>query len=86
MKNEETAPIKWNKETKNDSDYSNLVLRKSYQKNTANWKNLNTQLEEGKILIRPTTKLIAQILGISARQVTYYQTTARKLGIDISKV
>lgn len=78
--------IEWNKETKNDSDYSNLVLRKSYQKNTANWKNLNTQLEEGKILIRPTTKLIAQILGISARQVTYYQTTARKLGIDISKV
>jgi len=68
------------------SDYEIMTLDKKYKKNTSRWTNLNHQLEEGKVVVRPTTKLIAKVLGISTRQVTYYQTTARKLGIDLSKV
>ena len=78
--------MEWNNCIKNDADYCNLVLKKSYKKNTTNWYIYNSQLRQGKILVRPTTKLIAMVLGLSTRQVTYYQTTARKLGIDISKV
>lgn len=78
--------IKWNELNSSEPQYENLKLNRKYEKNTRSWKNLNHQLEEGKILIRPTTKLIAKVLGISSRQVTYYQTTARKLGIKIDKV
>lgn len=78
--------IEWNEFNNETSEYTNLKLKKQYNKNTKSWNNLNHQLEEGKIMIRPTTKLIAQVMGISTRQVTYYQSTARKLGIDISKV
>ncbi len=78
--------MEWNESNTVDPEYENLSLNKKYQKNTKNWNNLNHQLEEGKIHIRPTTKLIAKILGMSPRQVTYYQTTARKLGIYITKV
>ena len=67
-------------------EYENISLNRKYQKNTKNWSTLNHQLEEGKIHIRPTTKLIAKILGLSPRQVTYYQSTARKLGITLNKV
>lgn len=80
------SQMEWNENNTAEPDYENLKLNKKYQKNTRNWKNLNRQLEEGKIHIRPTTKLIAKILGMSPRQVTYYQTTARKLGIYITKV
>ncbi|MBO4638287.1 MAG: hypothetical protein J5710_00865 [Treponema sp.] len=78
--------IKWNELNSSEPQYENLKLNRKYEKNTRSWKTLNHQLEEGKILIRPTTKLIAKVLGISSRQVTYYQTTARKLGIKIDKV
>lgn len=77
--------IEWNN-LNNSEPYENLKLNRSYEKNTKSWSTLNHQLEEGKIHIRPTTKLIAKVLGISSRQVTYYQTTARKLGINIHKV
>ena len=75
--------IAWNDLNYSESEYENYKLNRKYEKNTRNWTLLNHQLEEGKILIRPTTKLIAKVLGISSRQVTYYQTTARKLGINI---
>lgn len=78
--------ITWNELNCAEPQYENYVLNKKYEKNTKSWKNLNHQLEDGKILIRPTTKLIAKVLGMSSRQVTYYQTTARKLGINICKV
>ena len=80
------SQMEWNENNTINPEYENISLNKKYQKNTKNWSTLNHQLEEGKIHIRPTTKLIAKILGISPRQVTYYQTTARKLGISISKV
>ena len=78
--------IKWNDMNFAEPEYENYKLNRKYEKNTKNWSTLNHQLEEGKIHIRPTTKLIAKILGISPRQVTYYQSTARKLGINICKV
>ena len=78
--------MEWNENNTIEPEYENLTLKRKYQKNTRNWSTLNHQLEEGKIHIRPTTKLIAKILGMSPRQVTYYQTTARKLGITINKV
>ncbi len=80
------SQMEWNENNTAEPEYENFSLNKKYQKNTRNWTNLNHQLEEGKIHIRPTTKLIAKILGMSPRQVTYYQTTARKLGIYITKV
>ena len=78
--------IRWNDLNFAEPEYENFKLNRKYEKSTKNWSTLNHQLEEGKINIRPTTKLIAKILGISPRQVTYYQTTARRLGIKISKV
>ena len=78
--------IEWNELNIPEPEYENSRLTKKYEKNTKNWTTLNHQLEEGKIHIRPTTKLIAKILGISPRQVTYYQTIARKLGLIIFKV
>ncbi len=78
--------ILWNESNNENSEYLNNTLNKRYEKNTSNWTILNHQLEEGKIHIRPTTKMIAQVLGISSRQVTYYQTTAKKIGLDLNKV
>ena len=78
--------IEWNSISSNDSEYENAKLKPKYDKKTKCWETLNHQLEEGKIHIRPTTKLIAKVLGMSPRQVTYYQSTARKLGIKIRKV
>ena len=78
--------IEWNNKSRQDPDYHNEALHRKYKRNTETWELLNHQMEEGMIHIRPTTKLIAKVLGISARQVTYYQTTARKIGIDICKV
>lgn len=80
------SQIEWNENNILNPEYENEDLQKKYQKNTKNWSTLNHQLEEGKIHIRPTTKLIANILGLSPRQVTYYQSTAKKLGITIIKI
>ncbi len=78
--------IEFNKNSEEYREYLNPQLKVKYKRSTKNWTVLNHQLEEGKVMIRPTTKLIAKVLGISIRQVTYYQSTARKLGIDLSKV
>lgn len=73
----------WNEENICDPEYENQKLNRKYVKNTNSWNNLNHQLEDGKIHIRPTTKMIAKVLGISPRQVTYYQSLARRLGIKL---
>ena len=78
--------IEWNKISRSDSKYCNEELHRKYKKNTEIWELLNHQMEEGMIHIRPTTSLIAKVLGISTRQVTYYQTTARKIGLELGKV
>jgi len=78
--------IEWNKISRSDSKYCNEELHRKYKKNTEIWELLNHQMEEGMIHIRPTTSLIGKVLGISTRQVTYYQTTARKIGLELGKV
>ncbi len=78
--------IEWNESHNINAEYPNRVLKKKYQKNEKTVNTLNQQLLQGKILIRPTSKLISEILGLSLRQVTYYQSLARKLDIDICKV
>lgn len=78
--------LEWIEENDEFEEFDTKSINRKYNKNTKNWNYLNQQLEDGMILIRPTSKIISEILGISIRQVTYYQTKARKLGIDLSKV
>ena len=78
--------MEWNDANNINAEYPNRVLKKKYHKNEKAVNTLNQQLLQGKILIRPTSQLIAEVLGLSTRQVTYYQTLARKLNIDICKV
>ena len=78
--------IEWKEGINSVSDSEDDYLEKCFLRNNNTWINLNNQLMNGILLIRPTTKLIAKVLGISTRQVTYYQTLAKKLGIDITKV
>lgn len=77
--------IEYNKEISEDFEYESEFLNQKYTKSTVKWNNLNKQMEEGKACIRPTTKIIARVLGISTRQVTYYQTLARKIGLTLDK-
>lgn len=76
--------MEWNELNIMNPQYENERLHRKYEKYTKSWNTLNHQLEEGKVIIRPTTKLIALVLGLSPRQVTYYQTIARNLGISIN--
>ena len=77
--------IQYNKDVTEDYDYESEYLNKKYTKSTEKWNNLNKKMEEGKACIRPTTKIIAKVLGISTRQVTYYQSLARKIGQALDK-
>lgn len=47
-------------------------------KHKKNWQKMNKKLEEGYLYLRPTTKSIADVLGICERQVTYYINCAKK--------
>lgn len=67
-------------------EYKAESLNQKYEKNTRNWNKLNQQLEDGKILIRPTSRFIGEVMGISERQVTYYLTTARQLGLSLDDI
>ena len=82
-----TNQINFQKE--NDDIYSSYQLKtldKMLLRSTTKWTSWNHKMVDGKIVVRPPVKLIANALGMSTRQVTYYQSTAKKLGIDISKV
>ena len=82
-----TNQINYHKE--NDDLYSSyqlVTLDKMLLRCTNKWNSWNHKMVDGKIVVRPPVRLIANALGMSTRQVTYYQTTAKKLGIDISKV
>ena len=52
------------------------------QKHRKNWHRLNESFENGHIYLRPTTKTVANLMGICERQVNYYIKCARK---DIEK-
>ena len=68
----------------NESDNSNnnniLITRinKKNSKQLRSWSKLNKKFEKGFILLRPTNKVVADILGICERQVAYYLSCAKK--------
>lgn len=55
---------------------SNLKYKQKKHEN--NWKRMNQKLDEGFLYLRPTTKSVAEVLGICERQVTYYINCAKK--------
>ncbi|MBQ9495692.1 MAG: hypothetical protein IJR50_08660 [Treponema sp.] len=54
-------------------------LSKRYTRQTENWKNKNSDLQERRYRVCPTNKMIARLLGICERQVSYYITRAQKM-------
>lgn len=78
--------IEWNKRTRVNPELYNEPLHRKYRKATDTLNLLNYQMKEGMIHIRPTTRIIAKYIDKSPRQITYYQTIARKIGLEINKV
>ena len=68
--------------TENEISERNYVLQHRYEsmekKHTQNWKRLNRAFENGLLYLRPTTKTVANLMGICERQVSYYINTAKK--------
>lgn len=71
----------WNKE-KIDVE----ALRKKYEKQTENWKQKNSELQQSRYRVCPTNKLIAKALGICERQVAYHLTRAQRLADEKEKL
>lgn len=73
-----------------DSLYSsNIKLEKLYQvneKHINNWRNLNKKFTKGNLSVRPPNHLIADILGICERQVSYYLFCAKNGKTDFSEI
>jgi hypothetical protein len=59
---------------------TNMVsLSQKYGRQTENWKNKNKLLQKSRYRVCPTNKMIAKILGICERQVSYYIKRAKGL-------
>ena len=54
-------------------------LKKKYIHQTENWRCKNKELQERRYRVCPTNKMIARVLGICERQVSYYITRAQKM-------
>ena len=78
--------IEWNNKTKQNPEYYNELLLKKLKKCNDALDQLNAQIRDGIIHVRPSTRIIAKYIDKSPRQITYYQTIARKIGLDIDKV
>lgn len=68
---------------------SNAKLEKLYQvnkKHINNWENLNKKFTKGTFSVRPPNHLIADILGICERQVSYYLFCAKNGKTDFSEI
>ncbi|MBR5645744.1 MAG: hypothetical protein IKX23_03785 [Treponema sp.] len=75
--------IEFFEEEQSDSHYYTEAYKRKYRRNTICWNNLNSSLQTGFLHLRPSNKMIAEILGICERQVSYYLRHARELGIKI---
>lgn len=76
--------LEWEINNKDDvSDIEKSILISKYKKQTENWIKLNEKLKKGTINIRPTNKVIAEVLGICERQVSYYIKNANILGLEL---
>jgi len=60
------------------SDFGLNDLEKKYEKQTSRWINKNLNLREGVMYLRPTNKMIGELIGITERQVCYYLFSADK--------
>ena len=65
--------------------YYRLDLQKKYQRHTNIWNKLNKKFSEGFLMLRPTTEVVAKILGIGVRQTNYYWRKARELGLELEE-
>lgn len=63
-----------NREKTNMADLSGR-----YTRQTENWKNKNKLLQKSRYRVCPTNKMIAKLLGICERQVSYYIKRAKEL-------
>lgn len=63
-------------------EISTTLQKKSYNTkyeiNTDRWKEKNYELKNGKYHLSPTNKVLAEILGISVRQISYYLQQAKE--------
>ncbi|MCR5436467.1 MAG: hypothetical protein K6E97_05315 [Treponema sp.] len=75
--------IEFFEEEESDAEYHTETYKRKYRRNTNCWNNINSSLQTGFLHLRPSNKMIAQILGICERQVSYYLRHARELGIRI---
>ena len=68
--------------TEDLSDEQFSITKEEYehkeQKHLRNWNKLNKAFEEGHLYLRPTTKTVADLMGICERQVNYYINCAKK--------
>lgn len=55
-----------------NSSYKIRIFESKYRKHTYSLDQMNRRFKKGIINIRPTNKMVAQILGICERQVSYY--------------
>ncbi len=55
------------------------ALSDKYSRQTENWKNKNRLLQKSRYRVCPTNKMIAKLLGICERQVSYYIKRAKEL-------
>ena len=60
----------------NESTTKNRLMKLEHRHHQ-NWININTKFEQGFMFLRPTNKIIGEILGISERQVSYYINCAK---------
>lgn len=74
-----------NDESEIDKSLKKNQISSKEIKHYKNWKRLNKKFSEGYMILRPTTKTIADILGICERQVNYYITSAKKEEDDKDK-
>lgn len=68
-----------------DNPNSELERKKLSEKNEVqkhNLNNYNKKFEDGYLYLRPSTKLVANVLGICERQINYYLQCVRKGKID----
>lgn len=64
-----------------NNDFYKLLTQRFKEKQIKHehhWKKFNSRFEKGFMLLRPTTKVVSELLGICEREVTYLLNCAKK--------
>lgn len=75
-----------NEDTSEKSNNLTSKIKVKESKHEKNWIKMNKKLEDGYLYLRPTTKSVADILGICERQVTYYINCAKKEAEELNNL